>query len=122
MLVLVGFVLLALAFTYPQWLRLGTELVAPSEDPQLNRWILAWDAHALLTQPARLFDANIFYPYPYSLAYSENLLGSALLGLPLQLLLNNPTATYGILNLFSFALCGFGAYLLGRRVSGRACG
>lgn len=68
---LAGFVVLTLAFTYPLAFRLSEQVVQPAEDPRLNSWILAWDAHALLTQPAGLFQANTFYPYPYSLAYSK---------------------------------------------------
>ncbi|MGC8827700.1 MAG: hypothetical protein ACP5TV_11945, partial [Anaerolineae bacterium] len=103
---------------WPLAWELDRAVVQPAEDPQLNSWILAWDAHALLTEPARLFHANIFYPYPYPLAYSEHLLASAVLGLPFQLLWNNPTAVHNLLVLLSFALSGFGAYLLGRRLSG----
>ena len=40
-------------------------------DPLFNVWTLAWDVHALQTQPLHLFDANIFYPYTNTLALSE---------------------------------------------------
>lgn len=116
--ILAFFALLALVMTYPLILNLDEAVVTPAEDPQLNSWIVAWDARALLTEPARLFHANIFHPYPYSLAYSENLLASALLGLPLQVLLDNPVLIYNVLTLLTFVLSGFGAYLLGRRLSG----
>ena len=121
--VLLLFLALAAAMTWPLARELERAVVQPAEDPQLNSWIMAWDAHALLTEPAHLFQGNIFYPYPYALAYSEHLLGSAVLGLPFQLLWRNAVAVHNLLVLLSFALSGFGAYLLGRRLSGsRAAG
>lgn len=116
--ILIGFAVLAVVMTWPLARELDRAVVQPAEDPQLNSWIMAWDAHALLMEPARLFQGNIFYPYPYALAYSEHLLASALLGLPLQLLGNNPIAVHNLLMLLSFALSGYGAYLLGFRLSG----
>ncbi len=106
--ILVGFLGLAAVMTWPLAWQMDRAVVQPAEDPQLNSWILAWDAHALLTEPARLFEGNIFYPYPYALAYSEHLLASAVLGLPFQLLWNNPVAVHNVLVLVSLALSGFG--------------
>ena len=63
-------------------LPLALHLADAVEDPQdalLNVWITAWDGHQLLSDPSHLFDANIFYSYPRTLAYSELLLGNALL-------------------------------------------
>src|SRR2546428_5104578 len=44
-------------------------------DPPSQAWILAWDVHALKTNPAHLYDANIFYPFHDVLAYQATLLG-----------------------------------------------
>ena len=43
-------------------------------DLYLNVWILAWIAHAALTDPARLFDGNVFHPAANTIAGSENML------------------------------------------------
>ncbi|MCJ7670484.1 MAG: hypothetical protein MUP67_00335, partial [Acidimicrobiia bacterium] len=43
-------------------------------DPVLYAWSLSWSAHAAVTQPLHLFDANIFWEHPLSLAYTDNLL------------------------------------------------
>ncbi|HEV2311038.1 MAG TPA: hypothetical protein VGU73_10995 [Acidimicrobiia bacterium] len=43
-------------------------------DPALSIWTLSWGAHALLSQPLHLFDANIFWPHPLTWAYTDNLL------------------------------------------------
>jgi hypothetical protein len=81
-------------------------------DPLLNTWILAWDSHALLTDPLNFFNANIFYPLPNTLAYSEHLFSTALLILPLHMVFNEPVLAYNLSLLLSFPLAGFGMYLL----------
>ena len=62
--------------------RLG---VVNQDDGRLNVWILSWVAHALVTDPASLFDAPIFGPLPLALALSENLLIPAVLAAPFSL-------------------------------------
>jgi hypothetical protein len=43
-------------------------------DAILTEWIISWVAHQAPRNPARLFDANIFYPNTRTLAYSESML------------------------------------------------
>src|SRR5687768_6065952 len=78
------FLLLAVALTWPLAPRIDTAVSDPY-DPLLNAWILDWTAHALLTQPLRLFDAPAFHPSIMPLAYSEHMTGVALLVLPFHL-------------------------------------
>src|SRR3972149_3499150 len=49
-------------------------------------WNVAWVAHALTTNPSRLFDANIFHPHRYALAFSEANLGAGIVSIPAWLL------------------------------------
>jgi hypothetical protein len=105
------FFILSLIFTYPLPLHLAGA-VEDTQDALLNVWITAWDGHQLLNDPFHLFDANIFYPYPRTLAYSELLLGNALLALPLTAVTGNPILGYNVALLLSFLLSGLGAYLL----------
>ena len=107
-----GYTLLTLVGTYPAWQNLAGAAPGDIGDPLLNTWILAWDVHALLTHPWRLFDANIFYPLPNTLAYSEHLLSTAGLVLPLALLGGEPAVAYNLSLLLSFPLAGLGMYLL----------
>lgn len=90
-------------------------------------WTLAWDGHALTTRPWEIFDANIFFPYSRTLAFSENLIGSAFLAAPFLWLSGNPVLALNVVSLLSVFLCGMGAYVLGRRIGLRlgaalACG
>ncbi len=110
---------LAIVTTHPLWLHLAEAVPGDIGDPLLNAWILAWDTHALLTDPFHLFDANIFYPLPHTLAYSEHLLSTAALGLPLGLVSGEPVVAYNLSLLLSFPLAGLGMYLLVLHWTGR---
>ena len=91
-------------------------LFAP--DAWLVQWILGWDTHALTTAPSRLFDANIFYPAPRTLALSEHLLGYWPLFAPVYLATGNPTLAYNATLLASFALSGAAMCILVRHWTG----
>ena len=110
------FVGLTLLLAYP--LSVTANRTLPSDDPDghLFMWTLAWDTHAFVHQPLSLFDANIFYPNRRSLAYSENLIGSAFFAAPVLWLTGNPVLAVNVVSLLSCVLCGLGAYVLGRRV------
>ncbi len=112
------FVVLSLVFTHPLALHLR-HAVEDRQDALLNVWITAWDGHQILTDPAHLFDANIFYPYRRTLAYSELLLGNALLALPITAVSGNPVLGYNVALLLSFILSGLGTYLLVHKLTGR---
>ena len=105
------FVVLSLVLTQPLALHLA-DAVEDRQDALLNVWITAWDGRQLLADPLHLFDANIFYPYPRTLAYSELLLGNALLALPVTAISGNPVLGYNLALLLSFVLSGLGTYLL----------
>jgi hypothetical protein len=92
--------------------------VAPGDGPdtQLGVWMLAWDVHAFTHQPLRIFDANTFYPLPRTLAYQDNLIGSALIAAPLIWLTGNPVLGLNVVSLVACVMCGLGGYILGRRL------
>lgn len=83
------YALLLFAFTAPVSLDPGARTFAPGPDTRLYLWTLGWDLHALKTDPLHIFDANIFFPERQTLAYSEHLIGAALLALPLSLVTEN---------------------------------
>ena len=87
-------------------------------DPALNAWILSWNLHALADHPLQIWDANIFFPYRRTLAYSENLLVPSLLLLPARAMTANPVALYHASLLGGIFLSALAAFALGYRVSG----
>ena len=73
--VVLGGLFLGLTFLMlrPTWHSLD-RTVPDLGDPVLYIWVLSWGAHAILTQPLHLFNANIFWPHPLTLAYTDSLL------------------------------------------------
>lgn len=105
-----AYLALAVLMTWP--LAAGLAVTLPSlGDAQLQAWILAWDAHALATGPAGVWDAPIFYPYAESLATHDSLLPLAALTAPITLAAG-PALSYNLLTLLSFALSGWAVFLL----------
>ncbi len=114
--VLVLYAALTLLFTYPMWVHPASTVLGIDNDTDLTAWLLAWDVHAFTHQPLALFDANIYYPQPHTLAYAENLIGSAMLVAPAIWLTGNPILALNLVGLLSCFLCAVGAYLLARRL------
>lgn len=84
-------------------------------DIDLHVWSLAWVAHALVTSPASVFDANSFYPAPLTLAYSEHLLGLAPVFAPIYLATSNPVLAANVVVFALHVLAAAGMYVLARR-------
>jgi hypothetical protein len=106
---------LTVLFTYPLCVHPRSMALPLSADTRLFIWTISWDVHAGFTRPLHLFDANIFYPERRTLAYSEHLLGSAIMVSPL-VALGERLLALNALVLLSCVLSGLGAYLLAREV------
>ena len=111
-----AYLLLTLVFTYPLSIHPASTIIWRNADTDLFMWTLAWNTHAIVQQPLAIFDANIYYPYPHTLAYSENLLGSTIFAAPVLWTTDNPVLALNVVALSSVFLCGLGGYLLGRRL------
>lgn len=118
LLVLGACLLLAVAHTWPLITDPATLSRNDNGDAQLNEWILAWVAHQLPYAPARLFDANIFYPAKDTLAFSEPLIVPAIFGMPVRWLGGSPVLVFNIVLMLGFALTAFAGYLLVRDWTG----
>lgn len=108
------FFLLTLVMLYPLSLNL-TGMVAEPTDPLLNVWRMQWNARAFLGGPAALagiFNANIFYPFPLTLAYSEHFLLLSAQALPFLLLSDSHLLGLNLSVLVTFVLSGYTMYLL----------
>ena len=112
------FFLLVCLFTYPLILHPGS-MLRGLNDPYLFTWILNWAASHVTTDPKGLFDANIFYPYGSTFAYSEPLLVPALLtAAPILSLTGNPVLAHNLTLLLFQALCGWAAWFATNRITG----
>jgi len=104
--------LLAIVQTWPLATAPGTLSRNDNGDAQLNEWILAWVGHQLPRAPAQLFEANIFYPAPDSLAFSEPLIVPAIMGMPVQWLGGSPVLVFNIVLIAGFALTAWAGTVL----------
>ena len=112
------FLLLGVIHTWPLATDLGGLSRNDNADTMLNAWAISWVAHQVPRNPARVFDANIFHPYPSTLAYSEPLIVPGLMAIPLRGLGASPVLTYNILLLVGFALTALSLYVLVMRWTG----
>ena len=123
----VVYAVIALAMTWPLAAGLTRDIPWDLGDSVLNCWILQWGAdHWLRFLGGDVgafrgyFDANIFYPEPLTLAYSEHLTAQVLQALPVYALTGNIVLSYNLLFLSTFVLSGLGTFLLVRELTGSA--
>jgi hypothetical protein len=83
-------------------------------DLYLNVWILAWIAHAAVTDPARIYDGNIFHPAPNTIAGSENMLAHLPVTAPVLAWTGNALTMLKAFVLESFVLSGVAMFLFVR--------
>ena len=114
---LVFFVLLTTLVLWPLTAHLATSVNNEGDDLQQMASV-GWVMHSLTHDPANLFNATIFYPYPNTLAYSDNLIPQALLALPVYLLTNNLILSFNLVVFGTFVLSGWGMFWLVRDLTG----
>ncbi len=116
----------ALAFTWPLTLHPVSQLasVQGPGDSYLNLWILGWDLKVLSSAPSALFtgaifNAPIFHPVAGALAFSDHLVGQALILLPVYLATHDAVLCYNLLFLLSLVASAAAMHALVRGVVGR---
>jgi hypothetical protein len=116
-LVFLAFLGLTALMTWP-WVLHLRDHCSDAGDPYLNSWIMWWDFFQTFHDPLHLFHGNIFFPLKYSLAFSEHNYGIAVLFFPLYALGIRPLTVQGLATLLGFASSGYGAFRLGRTLTG----
>jgi hypothetical protein len=116
LLIFLGFCAMTAVMTWP-WVLHLRDAVADRGDPYMIAWTLWWDYHQTFTNPLHLFDANVFYPYKYTLAFSENDYGLALVFFPLFALGVRALTVNAVATFLGFAFCGYGAFRLTRTLT-----
>ena len=107
---------IAVLMSWPLALHLGSDIAKDLGDPLLQTWQVAWIGHALVTSPLDLWQANTFWPYDDTLAFSDALVGYAPFGLLAQASPHAALIGYNALFLFAYSLAFLGAYLLAREL------
>ncbi len=113
-------VALAVLMTWPLASGLGRLGRTTNMDGLYGIWNVAWVSRTIVSDPASLFDANIFYPHRNTLAYSEANIVAGVIGIPAWIFTHNPYAAHNTALLFAFTTTFLGMWLLARRLSGRA--
>jgi hypothetical protein len=116
--VVLASVALTSALTYPLAFQIDRVGRLNTDDGRWSIWVVSWVAHALTTDPAGVYQANIFYPQRNALAFSEANLVEGAIGAPIWALTHNPYTTHNFVALFSFVLSAVGAYYLVRYLTG----
>jgi hypothetical protein len=109
---------LAVFMTWPLTAGLARLGRTTTMDGLYGIWNVAWVAHAIVTRPTTLFDANIFYPHRGTLAYSESNIVAGVVAIPAWLVTHNAYAAHNTALLFAFASTFLGTWLLARHLSG----
>ncbi len=109
--------LCAIAYaTWPLVGRLTTHVPLNLGDPMLNAYLFGWGGHAIVRNPLRIFDATMFDPEPWSLAFLENMLGFSAPLAPLLWLTDDALLVTNVALLVYPALAGLGTYYLVRHL------
>src|SRR4051812_43897315 len=111
---------LAVIMTWPLAAGLGTygRTRGVDADGMYAIWNVSWVAHTLTSDPRDLFNANIFYPHRWTLAFSELNIVAGVVAIPGWLFTRNALVAHNSVLLFAFCSSVVGAWLLARRLSG----
>ncbi|HYI15212.1 MAG TPA: hypothetical protein VEX37_07455, partial [Thermomicrobiales bacterium] len=101
--------------TWPLTPNAGSAIQDPG-DPLFEIWVMRTVQHRLVNDPLDLYDANAFYQFDGSLAYSEEAISTALLAWPVYLVTGNDVLAYNLMLLSAFWLVAFAVYLLAREL------
>jgi hypothetical protein len=111
---IVFYTLATVVMTWPIFNIAAAATASYEGDARLMIWALGWDNHAVL-DGASLFDANMFYPAPNSLAFTEHSFGISLFTLPIFALTRNAVLAYNVVWFLSYVLCGLATHAWLRR-------
>lgn len=109
---------LAVVMTWPMMSAPGHLTRMDTHDGKFSVWNVAWVAHSLITEPANVFNANIFYPQQGTLAYSEANLVAGVMAAPVYALTGNPVLAHNVVVFVSLVLAFVLTWLLVRRLTG----
>lgn len=122
LLVVGSYVIAIVALTWPLASLSTTHLprtLAPiGADMHLAGWALAWQTHALTTDPARFLHANVYWPAPRALLYGTPGFGLLPPFAPIFLATGNPTLALNGALLLSLALTAASLHLVTVRWTG----
>lgn len=114
------YVLLTILVTWP--LIPANNLIIDPVDGLLNTWMLNWIAHLLtsgFSGLANFYNANIFYPYQNTFAFSDLQLPLGIIAIPFILISGEPLWVNNGVLLTNLFLTAFATYLLVRHLTNK---
>ena len=106
---------------YPLSISPGSQL--PDDGDALQTaWMMAWVAHRLPEEPTNLFDANVYFPHPRGLTYSEHFIPQGILVGVLMALGANLVLAYNLLAVGILVAIGISVFLLARELGAGTAG
>lgn len=116
---LVAAVAITCLLTWPLAPRIA-EVGRFDSDARHGIWNVTWVARALTSDPASLYQANIFHPYPNALAFTEPNIVAGVLGVPAWLITGDAVVTFNSAVLLAFVLSAISVYALTYYLTGSA--
>lgn len=113
---LIVFIYATLYLTHPLVFNLENSITGYG-DELLIAWIQNWVLYSLVTNPLDLFNANIYFPYNNTLAYSETFITSSVFASVVKLFTNEPIATVNFTYITSLFTLGYSIFLLSHYIS-----
>ena len=107
------YALLALAAFFPQSLH-AWDTVAYVGDALESVYLVAWNVRQLFRAPAHLFDANVLYPLPHSLTFTDHRLLPSILVAPVIWATGNPVLACNAAVLIGSLLAAMAGWHLAR--------
>src|SRR5574342_331078 len=115
---LFAYFFLAIALTYPLVLHFATHVAGDGSDDPALVWNLWWVPHAIINlDTSPIYTQHMFYPIGVNLAFYTLTYLNAFLAIPIQYAFNLIVAA-NVNLISSFALSGFGAFLLTKHLIG----
>ena len=119
-LVLLFYLTVAAAYTYPLVVQLPRILLRGGGDYVAEASIVAWNARQLLRDPLGILDLPFYYPYSHTVAYQQSQFFAGVLAAPLLALGATPLLLVNVLVLAALVASGALMYLLAYSLTGRA--
>jgi hypothetical protein len=120
LLVLAAALLLTVVATWPLAARFERAGRLDNGDARHGVWNVAWVAHAITSDPDRLWNANIFHPYENALAFSDPNIFSGVLAVPAWFATGNAVAAFNWALMWAFLLAALSMFWLVRYLTGSA--
>ncbi len=109
--VFILFVIASIVITYPLIFHLG-DFTTNYGDELVIAWIHSWVINNFFTNPFTLFNANIYYPYHNSLAFSDVFITGSLITAPFVYFIGQPIVANNVTIISSLIFLGFSIFLL----------